>query len=269
MKTANDLRSRLGQLKRDGPSRDASEAIVMRLRVLLEHHKLGGEYPTLQLMCHWVAHASLRESSTIYDWLARVTNAMRFAANSDETGRYAALIRTGASSLNLDGLRGEVRTVLLRLGHDPFLVDEQAHWYEFVCGLLGLICEKTIGLPDDRRVLSKPARRYVQAFGALAATSDHHDAAATSIDVYVEDGKFRLHLATNSSTHWSFIVASFAPFIEYDAGSISTSEWVTAMHAKPMAGISPMPGLQAVMVAHREEMDQPAATHLFRKDAEG
>jgi hypothetical protein len=226
VKSVNDLRLRLAELRKSGPSRDLVEGILVRLRPLLERRGSGEEFPTLQLMCHWAFHDRLRDASIIYATLTRLTLALRQLFDNpspNSNAQSAAFTKAGATALNLDGLRSEMRLFLSRERLGTFVTDEQAHWYEFVCGLLEIISERIIGLPEPGKPLSKPARRYVEAV-QRAPTSGFPGSIAT-IEVLVKDGKFKLHLKTTSNVHWAFTIASLEPFSEYDAADLPTTEW--------------------------------------------
>jgi hypothetical protein len=226
MKAVNDVRLRLTELRRTGPSRAMTELLMSRIRTLLENRGCGDKYPTLRLMCHWSFHDRLRDLSLIYDWLAEVTSALRkmFDNPSSSTNReLVALTRAGATRLNLDGLRTELRTFLGEEHLDTLVVTDAQYWYEFVCGLLEMISERKIGLPDRPEEYKKPAQRYVERIAR--APTPCVQVSVSTIEVFVQDGKFKLLLTTTSRMHHVFTVASASPFTEYDAGSLPTTEW--------------------------------------------
>jgi hypothetical protein len=225
MKALTELRNILRDQRLSGPSRALSEAIVVRVRQVLEQHGLGDQYPGLQLMCHWVVHTALRDSSLIYDRLTEVSLAMQRAHANEvaDEGRYANFARVGATVLDLDGLRDELRQLLDAAGLSKLVVDDHAYWYEFACGLLGLICEKPIGWPDSAPPTKKPARRYFDRFQLGAEVKI--PTAVRTIEVFVQDGQFKLQMLTNSRIGHIFTVASARPFSEFDSGLIATTGW--------------------------------------------
>lgn len=198
---------------------------MVLVRQLIEHRQSVRLFPVVQLLCHLVVHVRLRDSALIYSWLGSLTTKVRDAydspANSNVNG--AQFTKAGATVLDLDGFRTQLRDLLSGERLDTLIVDDPAHWYEFVCGLLAIICEKPIGLPTDPKDRKKHATRYFQTYshpvnGLLTAC-------ICELEVLIKDDKFKIVLRTFSGLDWVCTLASANPFCEYDAGGLPTTEW--------------------------------------------
>ncbi len=224
MKALRELKQLLSELEASKPSPDFTESTMLRVRKILEARAYRGEFVHLHFFCHWVVHASLHDSPLIYKWLTVASDAAIGLFNGRTNP--AECIKVGATILNLDGLRAQLRSLLARERLDTFLADSDDYWYCFVQGLLACIYETPIGVPEVGQGNAKAHERAQKYLAQYSAAPDKPflDCIRT-IEVFVQDNKFKVILRSQGRFEPLFTVANMYPFMEFDAMGLATSPW--------------------------------------------
>lgn len=220
LKALRVLKRRLAELRERGPNRDLTEPIMVQVRQVLEQRSYRNDFVQLHLMCHWVVHASLHDSALIYKWLTATTASVRGLFTGD--GSVADNTKAGATVLDLDGLRMQLRELLRRETVDLLIADDDMCWYQFLQGLLGCIYENPIGVPDAPPAAKSHAAKYLAQY---RQPDRPWLECIKRIEVFVKDDRFKVKLDTMGRFAHIFTVASANPFCEYDSFGLPETEW--------------------------------------------
>ena len=239
MKAIRELRSRLARLGSSGPSRDQTEGILIRVRKVLEERPYRAEFLHLHFMCHWIVHSSLSDSPLIYRWLTTTSDAA-FALFSG-TSSFAELTKTGATVLDLDGLRAQLRGLLVREQLPSLVTDQDHFWYFFVQGLLECIYENPIGVPKAGHG-NKRANERAQAYLAKYTATPEKPwlNCIREIEVFVKDKKFKVATHSQGRLNWVFTIATMYPFMEFDAFGLPDSPWAETTDVVMRPSLAPV-----------------------------